>query len=195
MIDSMPKFQAHISREGHNLEHGFEFTSSTGHLLTLFADILNPDDTISGNIQMFSRTNPLAVPANVEIDQFIDYFFVPLEMLYSGFGDSLFMVNEPYSSMITVQENNNLPVVKFANNDESLLIALFDITGSVNSVANPTSKGYVDFSTMDYYGKDSMFFSFYRNMFHNYMNPNSLFYAEYYKVYDRPKATIISHQG
>ena len=189
MIDSMPKYQAHISREGHNLEHSFEFTSSTGHLLTLFADILIPDDTISGNISMFSRTNPLAVPANVEIDQYIDYFFVPLDMLYSGFGDSLFLVNEPYSSMINVMPGNDLPVVKFDQGSTPILKYLFDATGSTVSKANPATKGYVDFSVLDYYKKDSMFFSFFRNMFHNYMNPNSLFYEEYKAMYDRPKAT------
>lgn len=173
MIDSMPKYQAHISREGHNLEHGFEFTSSTGHLLTLFADILNPDDTISGNISMFSRTNPINVPANVEVEQFIDYFFVPLEMIYSGFGDSMFLVNEPYSSMIKVQNSNSLPVVKFDTILQSLAAEIGFVTSSQGQ------NGYVKFDQLDYYHKDSEFFSVYRNFFHNYINPNCLFYQEF----------------
>lgn len=173
MIDSMPKYQAHISREGHNLEHGFEFTSSTGHLLTLFADLLLPDDTISGNINMFSRTNPINVPANVEVDQFIDYFFVPLEMIYSGFGDSMFLVNEPYSTMIKVQDDNSLPVVNF----ELLLRDLPHTLGFVTS--SQSQPAFVKFDELDFYSKDSAFFSVYRNFFHNYINPNSLFYEEF----------------
>ena len=176
MIDSMPKYKAQISREGHNLEHGFEFTSSTGHLLTLFADILNPDDTISGNISMFSRTNPINVPANVEVEQFIDYFFVPLEMIYSGFGDSMFLVNEPYSSMIKVQSDNALPVIDFSTVLKSLPVELGFVTSSQSQPA------YVKFDKLDFYNKDSEFFSVYRNFFHNYINPNCLFYEEFYQL-------------
>ena len=174
MIDSMPKYQARISREGHDLEHSFEFTSSTGHLLTLYADILNPDDTVSGNISIFSRTNPINVPANVEVEQFIDYFFVPLEMLYSGFGDSLFMVNEPYSSMINVRKDNDLPVFDF---EFLLRDNLSQELGFVTS--SSTQPAYVKFDQLDYYNKDSEFFSVYRNFFHNYLNPNSLFFTEF----------------
>ena len=176
MIDSMPKYRAHISREGHNLGHGFEFTSSTGHLLTLFADILNPDDTISGNINMFSRTNPINVPANVEVEQFIDYFFVPLEMIYSGFGDSMFLVNEPYSTMIKVQNDNSLPVINFSNLLKDLPVELGFVTSSSSQPA------FVKFDQLDFYSKDSEFFSVYRNFFHNYINPNCLFYEEFYQL-------------
>ena len=172
----MPKYKAQISREGHNLEHSFEFTSSTGHLLTLFADILNPDDTISGNISMFSRTNPINVPANVEVEQFIDYFFVPLEMIYSGFGDSMFLVNEPYSSMIKVQDDNSLPVVNFGNLLKDLPRELGFVTSAQDQPA------FVKFDQLDYYNKDSEFFSVYRNFFHNYINPNCLFYEEFYQL-------------
>lgn len=166
MIDSLPKFQAHLSRHGHNLQHKFDFTSSTGHLLTLFSQVMNPHEKISGKIDIFSRTQPLNTPAHVDIDTHIDYFFVPFDMLYSGFGDSLYQVNEPYSSMISVRQDNALPVANISNvlADESSYFSFPDS----NSV-------YLDFNVLDNYDFDSQFMSLYRNLFHNYINPNCVF--------------------
>lgn len=114
MIDQLPQYRAHLSRHGHNLSHKFDFTSSTGHLLTLFSQIMNPKETISGKIDMFSRTQPMNSPSHADIDERIDYFFVPLDMLYSGFGESLYQTDEPYSSMIKISPNT-LPIVNFVS--------------------------------------------------------------------------------
>lgn len=165
MIDQLPQYRANLSRHGHNLSHKFDFTSSTGHLLTLFSQIMNPKETISGKIEMFSRTQPLNSPSHVDIDTFIDYFFVPLDMMFSGFGDSLYQVNEPYSTVVSPVEGNNLPVYPFSN----LLPGDFGFIKTVGNVY------YFDFNEKDYYGLDSSFFSVYRNFFHSYLNPNFLF--------------------
>lgn len=166
-LSDMPKYRAHLSRHGHNLNGKFDFTSSTGHLLTLFSQIMNPKEKISGFIDMFSRTQPLNSPSHVEINTYIDYFFVPLDMLYSGFGDSLYQTNEPYSSMITVSDND-LPVVLF----EALIQELHS---DVMHTTSSTGKLWCNFNKLDSYKVDSEFFSIYRNFFHNYCNPNSLF--------------------
>lgn len=158
-LSKIPTFRAHLGRHGHNLSHDFSFTSGTGHLLTVFDEILYPKDTIRGKIDMFTRTQPLLNPANVEIDEYIDYFFVPLDMLYSGFGDFLFQVNEPYSNFI--KKLNDL-------SGASLPVAGFE--GILSGV------GYYDGTEIstspDYYAKDLKFLSVYRNMFHNGLNPN-----------------------
>lgn len=177
MIDQLPQYRAHLSRHGHNLSHKFDFTSSTGHLLTLFSQIMNPKETISGKIEMFSRTQPLNTPSHVDIDTFIDYFFVPLDMLYSGFGDSLYQVNEPYSTVVYPTEGNNLPVYEFSNLYNSDL-------GFMGSMPE-TGDDYIDFNNLDYYMLDSSFMSFYRNFFHNYLNPN-FFFRDYNDLYGVP---------
>ena len=166
-IADMPKYRAHLSRHGHNLNHKFDFTSSTGHLLTIFGQVMNPKEKITGHIDLFSRTQPLNSPSHVEINTYIDYFFVPLDMLYSGFGDSLYQTNEPYSAMIKVS-NNNLPVFIADGVPDMLLTEVLHTTSS-------SSKKWVNFNKLDDYAADSLFFSIYRNMFHNAMNPNSLF--------------------
>lgn len=175
MIDALPKYVNRESRHGHNLSHDFSFTSSTGHLLTLFGARMDPKDTIQGRIDMFTRTQPLVQPANVEIEEFIDFFFVPLEMLYSGMGDYIYQVNEPYSSVtqqVLNNQINNLPVLEWPNVINSLFGTLF---------SNYESEGFFDFGinveegSEDGYYMDNAFFSVYRNLFHNYFNPNGLF--------------------
>ena len=58
-LSNITDYRAHLSRHGHNLSHDFSFTSSTGHLLTVFAQHMNPEEHIKGYIDMFSRTQPL----------------------------------------------------------------------------------------------------------------------------------------
>lgn len=175
MIDALPKYVNRESRHGHNLSHDFSFTSSTGHLLTLFGARMDPKDTIQGRIDMFTRTQPLVQPANVEIEEFIDFFFVPLEMLYSGMGDYIYQVNEPYSSVtqqVLNNQINNLPVLQWPNVVSTLFGTLF---------SNYESEGFFDYGinveegSEDGYYMDNAFFSVYRNLFHNYFNPNGLF--------------------
>ena len=178
MIDSLPKYVNHASRYGHNLGHDFSFTSSTGHLLTLFGCRMQPKDTIQGRVDMFTRTQPLVQPANVEIEEFIDYFFVPLEMLYSGMGDYLYQVNEPYSSV--TQRNldlnkANLPILDWEDEMQGSLENVFGQYMNGDNVVlgiqvDPEETGFADS-----YGLDNGFLSVYRNLFHNYYNPNGLF--------------------
>lgn len=175
MIDALPKYVNRESRHGHNLSHDFSFTSSTGHLLTLFGARMDPKDTIQGRIDMFTRTQPLVQPANVEIEEFIDFFFVPFEMLYSGMGDYIYQVNEPYSSVtqqVLSNQINNLPVLDWQNaldNINTTLFKNYEESGFFDYGINVDSDG------VDGYYMDNAFFSIYRNLFHNYFNPNGLF--------------------
>ena len=163
-----PDFRAHLGRHGHNLSHDFSFTSSTGHLLTVFSELMYPKDSIRGNVQMFTRTQPLLMPANVEIDEYIDYFFVPLDMLYSAFGDYLYQVNEPYSQLVKDIVSSKLPVVSFSDISEGDYIEnLWTRDSTTNNICWSTNR--------DVYGMDLIFLSFYRNFFHNGLNPNWLF--------------------
>ena len=178
MIDSLPRYVNRESRQGHNLAHDFSFTSSTAQLLTLFGHRMDPKDTISGRIDMFTRTQPLTQPANVEIEEFIDYFFGPLEMLYSGMGDFLYQVNEPYSSItqtvLSSQNDGNLPVLDWSLVLEGNLSDMFYVYTNGDDTVMGINVNEND-GGLDYYKKDNFFLSVYRNLFHNYYNPNGLF--------------------
>lgn len=168
MIDSFPKYVNRQSRHGHNLSHDFSFTSSTGHLLTLFATRLDPKDTIQGKVDMFTRTQPLLNAANLDIEEFIDYFFVPLEMLYSGFGDYIYQVNEPYSKVTQANlasQQGKLPILDWES----------AISGVLSDVFYQDDTVIAAFNSPDQFEFDTSFMSIYRNLFHNYYNPNALF--------------------
>ena len=196
MIDSLPGYRNHESRHGHNLSHDFSFTSSTAQLLTLFAHRLDPKDTIQGRIDMFTRTQPLTQPANVEIEEFIDYFFVPFEMLFSGMGDFVYQVNEPYSSItqqVLANLGSNSGKLPLLNWEQLLLGNLQDMykiytDGDVRKLGInvDTAAG-----ALDHYGMDNYFFSVFRNLFHNYYNPNGLFY--YVANYNSEHETTYAH--
>lgn len=175
MIDQLPKYVNKESRQGHNLTHDFSFSSSTGHLLTLFGCRMDPKDTIQGRIDMFTRTQPLTQAANVEIEEFIDYFFVPNEMLYSGMGDYVYQVNEPYSSVthaVLASQADKLPLLNWVDWLDNFGTTFFhDYVNGNDTILgiNVTNTG------SDEYGLDNAFLSAYRNLFHNYFNPNGLF--------------------
>ena len=164
-LSNLPDYRAHLSRHGHNLSHDFDFTSATGHLLTVFAQIMNPKEHLKGHLEMFSRTQPLVGCPNVDIEEFVDYFFVPFDMLWSGFGDTIFQTNEPFSSTISVDSNGNLPLMHFDNP------SLFDVFAFDDNYIR------INRSAIDFYGLDNRFMSYYRCLFHNFINPNVLFYS------------------
>jgi len=94
-----PSHVAHLSREGFNKTAPFKFTSSTGQLLPVMDDVLNPGEKVRVQFGLFTRTQPLAKPAMVEIDEYIDLFFVPLHQLYSPFKQLFTDVNDFESSL------------------------------------------------------------------------------------------------
>lgn len=163
-IDNIPDFTAHLPRQGHNLSRTYDFTSSVGHLLPIVYQIMSPKDTISGSVSMFSRTQPFINAANVDIDQHIDYFFVPLTMLASNLGESFFQTNENYSALFANKGKDDFPVLDntpwiqsgtYINKDTSTGPSSFVLTGDAMN--------------------DNRTFSTYRLLWHLGMNPNCLF--------------------
>lgn len=76
-ILSDPSFVAKLPKYGHNLSHSFTYTSSTGMILPVLYDFLSPGDKIEVACDLFTRTQPMVRPAMVDIEQFVDFFFVP----------------------------------------------------------------------------------------------------------------------
>lgn len=88
------------SYEGFDLSHYSNFTSSVGHLLPIHWDFLLPDDKVSISTQMKTIMQPLNSASPVTIREHVDYYFVPLECLYSLFPSMLSNTNEDASSSV-----------------------------------------------------------------------------------------------
>ena len=162
-LDNIPDFRAHLPRQGHNLSRTYDFTSSVAQLLPIVYQIMSPKETISGNVSMFSRTQPFINAANVDIDEHIDYFFVPLTMLASNLGESFFQTDENYSPLFAGKGSEDFPVFDSAPFEESgYFLTKSSDTGPSSIVTAADSMG------------DNRFFTYYRLFWHLGMNPNYL---------------------
>lgn len=105
-IDELPKYRANLGRHVHDLSHKFGFTASVAHLLPVFHDFLNPGETVQLGFDYNLRTQPLASAAMVDLKSHVEYFFVPINLLYEPFGNMFYNINDSYSSMFPVGHTN-----------------------------------------------------------------------------------------
>ena len=110
--DSLPGFQAKLPRTGHNLSHDLAFTATTGHLLPVFHDLLNPGETVDLKFDFVLRTQPLQAAAMSKIKCYTDYFFVPMQLLWQGWSDWYYNIHDQFSSYFPNQQTL-LPLVNF----------------------------------------------------------------------------------
>lgn len=105
-IDEMPEYRAKLGKSTHDLSHKFGFTATVAHLLPVFHDILNPGETVELGFQYNLRTQPLQSAAMVDINSHVEYFFVPLTLLYQPFTSMFYNINDQFSSTIP---SNDIP--------------------------------------------------------------------------------------
>ena len=109
-LDSTPLKSAHLSKSSHDLNHVFDFTSSTGMILPLVCDILNPGESIDTKVDLSqTRTQPLDAAAYLDLDLHVDYFFVPMTLLYSKFESFIYRIKDYYSSANNI--NYDMPLM------------------------------------------------------------------------------------
>lgn len=119
-LNQMPALQNQKGFSMHDLSHYFGFKCSTGHIVPLETDILNPNERIRLKADMFVRMQPLVTPAMVDIDVDIHYFFIPLQMLDINFGRKWSQTREIFTSMISSisdSSNANKDLIRFSVSD------------------------------------------------------------------------------
>lgn len=117
-IDEMPDYRAKMPKSVHDLSHRFGFTCTVAHLLPIFHDFLNAGETVNLGFDYKLRTQPLQSAAMVKLNTHVEYFFVPMQLLYEPFGSMYYGLNDNYSSNFPVNQNSNnvldsFPVLDF----------------------------------------------------------------------------------
>lgn len=122
-LDKFPDAPRPQGRTAHDMSHDFKFTMANGMLLPVEHDILLPSDTVYLKFHYFGRNQfPFLAPAMVDIDFHTDYFFVPMQMLWTPFGSFIEGVNDTFSSHFYSISNSlgspktqliNLPLVNY----------------------------------------------------------------------------------
>lgn len=116
MASDLMTNELHNGRKSYNhvLSHPFAFTSSVGQLLPVDYDFLYPGDRINWSCNLFTRTQPLETSALVDIDEYVDLFFVPIRKISTHADMVLTNIDDEFSSAFL---RDNLDSV-FKNFDE-----------------------------------------------------------------------------
>lgn len=82
-----PQHTAQLSYNGFDMSQYVKFSSSVGHILPVYYDLLFPGDKITARAELKTRTMPLDSGAFASIEENIEWFFVPLPQLYQFFNE------------------------------------------------------------------------------------------------------------
>ena len=120
-------YRAKLSRTDHDLSRQFGFTCAPGQLLPVHADILTPHESVYIDHDLtFLRTAPLAAPAMIDVKVHYETFFVPMQMIYQPFENTIFSINQLQSSLYNL------------NNLQNNYFPLFDYSGFVTTITGST---------------------------------------------------------
>ena len=93
-----PTARATLRHYGHNMSFRRSFTATTGMLLPVMWDYLNPNETIRINESMFFRTQPLKTAAFARATLHCYYFFVPICQLNPYFEQAFYGISDMVNS-------------------------------------------------------------------------------------------------
>lgn len=87
-----------LSRHSHDTSAAYGLTLAPGIIIPVYFDVLNPSDTVYLKSHVFARLKDTLTAFRGEIDLHIDTFFVPLQMLYTAFGQIFAQTDDFVSS-------------------------------------------------------------------------------------------------
>lgn len=93
-LNANPQHTARIGYSGFDMSQRCFFTSSTGHLCPVYYDVLSPGDKITARAVIKTRTAPLLTATQMNITEHVEWFFVPLEQIYSAFGNFYYGIDD-----------------------------------------------------------------------------------------------------
>lgn len=151
-LNSMPDYVNKSPRHPHDLGQSFAFTSSTGMELPIYCDILHTGDHVYFNANMFTRMNPLKTAALGEIDVHLDYFFVPLSVMYTPSTSLFYQTDDLLSSLV---DKSALKMDRFP---------LLDVDTTLDNISNQLNNacsfkdmtGYFSVGEFDCIGKSAV---------------------------------------
>lgn len=127
-LNSMPDYQARMPKQPHDTSRELTFTASTGMELPVYYDMLHLGDELHFNGNLFARLNPLFTAALAEIDLHVDYFFVPLSVMYTPAPSMFYQTDDLVSSVF----GSSVDLVK----DRFPLYRVDDVLKSIGSAPN-----------------------------------------------------------
>lgn len=129
--DSKPTYVNQKHKSSHDLSHNLDFTSSTGQILPVFHQFMNAGEKFKGRVKMTTRTRPLITQPFADLIEQVDWFFVPINLLYSPFDNVRYQNNDWFSSALDVSANDRFPTI-------TIQAAAPIVSGSSSCIYNDT---------------------------------------------------------
>lgn len=98
-LNSMPDYRANMPRQPHDLSQSTGFSTCPGMLSPVYYDMLHTGDSIHFSASQFTRLNPLNVASIGDFDVHLDYFFVPLTVMYTPSSSMFYQTDDLVSSV------------------------------------------------------------------------------------------------
>lgn len=115
----LPMHVNRMQRHSHNISGGYTSTLTTGPIVPQYCHILSPGDSIYYQPKMFVRLRDVVTAFFGEIDIQMDAFFVPLQMLYTPFGQVFAQTNDVISSLFNQRQilQQSFPLLNYDYNN------------------------------------------------------------------------------
>lgn len=154
-IDEMPEFRAKIPHSTHDLSHSFGLTATVGHLMPIFHTMIDAGDSIQMSVNFNLRTQPLAAAAMEDIDCHVEYFFVPMFLLYQPFGSQLYQIEDEFSSNFDMSQlalkQGYFPLWNWAIVYDNLVTAKANRPYAQNGVSQGDSTAAMAYRLLDWF--------------------------------------------
>ena len=114
--DARFEYKANLSRTDFDLSQRMGLTTAPGMLLPIWFDFASPGDSYYMQHDLpLLRSAVLAAPAMVDVKVHFETFFVPMQMLYQPFENTMFSLKNLQSSNFNMatQMNNNFPLMDY----------------------------------------------------------------------------------
>lgn len=112
-LNSMPDYTAHLPKHPHDVSQSFAFTACPGMLLPVYYDMLHLGDELHFSASEFVRFNPLEQQTLCDIDVHLDYFFVPLTVMYLPSSSLFYQTDDLVSSLFSSNSGQDLKKTSF----------------------------------------------------------------------------------
>ena len=122
--DSRFGYEANLQRNDHDLSQRLGFTVPAGMLAPVWYDFASPGDSyyLQHDLPLL-RSSVLAAPAMVDVKVHFETFFVPMQMIFQPFENTIFSLKNVQSSLYNMNnlQNNNFPLFDYSSYITNLL--------------------------------------------------------------------------
>lgn len=111
---STPSHKAQIGYNGFDMSNLLKFSSTTGELLPVYYDVLYPGDKVTCSTELKTRLMPMEAAAMCSIREHLEWFFVPLDQIWSLFSNWYYQINDISSSLYPSELRDEFPYIPAA---------------------------------------------------------------------------------